>query len=54
MPPVTAVEAWRLFDEAWGRLRVGRMALGVYLVLRRKSPVVLRGEWPVWTAPADA
>lgn len=42
VPPVTAVEAWLLFGEPLGWLKIAGIALvvlGVYLVMRRKRPV---------------
>lgn len=42
VPPVTAIEAWLLFGEPLGRIKVAGIALvalGVWLVMRRKSRV---------------
>lgn len=44
VPPVTAVEAWLLFDEPLGWAKVGGIALvalGVYLVMRRRPQDVV-------------
>ena len=43
VPPVTAIEAWLLFDESLGWAKVAGItlvALGVYLVMRRKPQAI--------------
>jgi drug/metabolite transporter (DMT)-like permease len=41
VPPATAIEAWLLFGEPLGRVKIAGIALvalGVYLAMRRKGP----------------